>query len=75
MDSPSILAKLNFWLYINIRIFKVKLSNYITYMISSLNNMKFKDIKIYYNIYDFEFIFYKFFQMFIFIYLFSFFII
>ena len=48
-DTPSIQAKLNMFFYINIRIFKIKLNNYINFAITSLNTLKYKQIKIYYN--------------------------
>jgi len=59
-DTPYILSKINLFFYINIRIFKIKLYNYITYFIVGLNNLKFKNIKIYYNFYNFEFLYFKF---------------
>ena len=59
-DTPYIMSKINLFCYINIRIFKIKLYNYITYFIVSLNNLKFKNIKIYYNFYNFEFLYFKF---------------
>lgn len=48
------------FLYINIRVFKVKLNNYINYAITSLNSLKYKQIKIYYNLFSFEFLYTKF---------------
>lgn len=74
-DTPYILSKINLWFYINIRIFKIKLYNYITYFIVGLNNLKFKKIKIYYDFYNFEFFFFKFSKfLFLFILLLFFFI-
>jgi hypothetical protein len=46
--------------YVNIRIFKVKLNNYITVAITSLNSLKYKQIKIYYNLFNFEYLYTKF---------------
>ena len=59
-DTPYVISKLNLWFYINIRVFKIKLYTYIAYFIVGLNNLKFKKIQIYYNLYDFEFFFFKF---------------
>lgn len=59
-DAPHNISKINLFLYINIRVFKIKLYNYITYFIVGLNNLKFKKIKIYYNFYNFEFLYHKF---------------
>lgn len=56
-DTPYILSKLNMWSFVNIRTFKVKISNMITYMILSLNNLKFKYIAIYYKNLSFEYIY------------------
>lgn len=72
-DTPQIISKINLWFYINIRVFKIKLYNYITYFIVSLNNLKFKKIKIYYNFYNFEFLFFKFSKFLVIIVLFLFF--
>jgi hypothetical protein len=59
-DTPYIQSKLNMFFYINIRIFKIKLNNYISFAITSLNSLKYKQIKIYYNILSFEFLYFKF---------------
>lgn len=56
-DSPYITSKINMWLYLNIRVFKVKLYSYITYFIVGLENLKSKNIKIYYNTFSFELFF------------------
>jgi len=68
-DTPSIQAKLNMFLYINIRIFKIKLNNYINFAITSLNTLKYKQIKIYYNLLNFEYLYNKFLTFFIFLYI------
>ena len=46
--------------YINVRIFKVKLNNYINFAINSLTSIKFKKIKIFYKLLNFEYFFLKF---------------
>lgn len=53
-DSPSIIFKLNLWSYLNIRIFKFKLSNVLTYFILALSNLKQKEIKVLYKDFSFE---------------------
>jgi len=58
-DSPYILSKVNTWLYINIRVYKVKLYNYITFFIVGLENLKSKNIKIYYNNTNYEIFFFN----------------
>jgi hypothetical protein len=55
--------------YINIRVFKIKLNNYISYAITSLNSLKYKQVKIYYNLFNFEFLYSKFLLLSVFIYL------
>lgn len=57
------------YFYINIRIFKIKLNNYISYAINSLNSLKYKEIKIFYNLLNFEFLYYKFIIFIVFLYL------
>ena len=69
-DSPFIQSKLNMFFYINMRIFKIKLNNYITFAITSLNSLKYKQIKIYYNLFSFEYLYFKFLVLSIFIFIF-----
>jgi len=69
-DSPFIQSKLNMFFYINMRIFKIKLNNYITFAITSLNSLKYKQIKIYYNLFSFEYLYFKFLLLSIFIFIF-----
>jgi hypothetical protein len=45
-DTPNIESKLNVWFFLNIRVFKLKLSKYIYYFILNLKNLKIKKIKI-----------------------------
>lgn len=71
-DSPFIQSKLNMFFYINMRIFKIKLNNYITFAITSLNSLKYKQIKIYYNLFSFEYLYFKFLVLSIFIFVFLF---
>lgn len=65
-DTPYIQSKLNMFFYINIRIFKIKLNSYITLAITSLNSLKYKQIKIYYNLFSFEYFYIKFLSFFVF---------
>jgi hypothetical protein len=69
-DSPFIQSKLNMFFYINMRIFKIKLNNYITFAITSLNSLKYKQIKIYYNLFSFEYLYFKFLVLSVFIFVF-----
>jgi len=73
VDSPFVQSKINIFFYINIRIFKIKLNNFILMSISNSNNFKFKEIKVFFFLNSFElfysfFIFYAFMFMLIFIY-------
>lgn len=56
-DTPYIVSKLNMWSFVNIRTFKIKISNMITYMILGLNNLKFKYIQVYYKNLSFEYVY------------------
>ena len=58
-DLPSINFKVNVWAYVNIRIFKIKLQNYIVYFILGLNNLYLKELKIFYKNVSFEFFYFK----------------
>ena len=55
--------------YINVRIFKIKLNSYISLAITSLNSLKYKQLKVYYNILNFEYFYIKFVSFFIFFYI------
>jgi len=55
IDSPSNQISLNLWTYVNLRYFKTKVSSYILYFILSLNNLKFKKLKIFYKVLSFEY--------------------
>jgi len=55
--------------YVNIRIFKIKLHNYINFAITSLNSLKYKQIKIFYNLFSFEYLYYKFLSFSVFLYI------
>nr|YP_010632193.1 ymf70 [Cryptocaryon irritans]WBP62309.1 ymf70 [Cryptocaryon irritans] len=59
IDTPYINYKFNLWFYVNIRQFKFKISNYLTFFISSLNNLTFKTLKIFYKDIDFIFFYIK----------------
>ena len=56
-DTPSVTFKMNFWFFINIRIFKLKVSNILNYFILGLNNLNVKKLSIFYKNLNFEFIF------------------
>jgi len=56
-DTPNILSKLNVWFYINIQIFKLKVSNILFYFTLTLNNLNLKQIKIFYKSFTYEYIF------------------
>jgi len=56
-DTPYIQSKLNLWSFVNIRTFKIKITNIITYMILGLNNLKFKYIQVYYKNLSFEYVY------------------
>lgn len=58
-DTPSIESKLNLWAYINIRIFKIKVSSQIVYYILGLNNLYAKQLKIFYKNISFELFYIK----------------
>lgn len=58
-DTPSIESKLNLWSYLNIRIFKIKVTNQIVYYILGLNNLYLKKLKIFYKNITFELFYLK----------------
>jgi len=58
-DNPSILSKINTWSYINIKIFKIKIQNYIVFFILNLNGLYLKKLKIFYKNSSFEIVYYK----------------
>jgi hypothetical protein len=58
-DTPSIESKLNLWAYINIRIFKIKVTSQIVYYILGLNNLYLKQLKIFYKNISFELFYIK----------------
>lgn len=58
-DTPSIESKLNLWAYINIRIFKIKVTSQIVYYILGLNNLYLKELKIFYKNISFELFYIK----------------
>lgn len=58
-DTPSIESKLNLWAYINIRIFKIKVTSQIVYYILGLNNLYMKKLKIFYKNLSFELFYIK----------------
>lgn len=58
-DTPSIESKMNLWAYLNIRIFKIKVTNQIVYYILGLNNLYLKKLKIFYKNISFELFYLK----------------
>jgi len=58
-DTPSIESRLNLWAYLNIRIFKIKVTNQIVYYILGLNNLYLKKLKIFYKNISFELFYIK----------------
>nr|YP_009512638.1 ymf70 [Uronema marinum]AXJ93330.1 ymf70 [Uronema marinum] len=58
-DTPAIESKLNLWAYINIRIFKIKVTSQIVYYILGLNNIYMKKLKIFYKNLSFELFYLK----------------
>ena len=58
-DTPSIESRLNLWSYLNIRIFKIKVTNQIVYYILGLNNLYLKKLKIFYKNITFELFYLK----------------
>ena len=58
-DTPSIESKLNLWAYVNLRIFKIKVTSQIVYYILSLNNLYVKELKIFYKNLSFELFYIK----------------
>lgn len=58
-DLPSINSKINIWSYVNLRIFKMKMQNQISYFILGLNNLYLKELKIFYKNSSFEIFFFK----------------
>ena len=74
-DTPFIISKVNLWSYVNVRLFKFKLSNTLTYFILAINNLKQKEIKVLYKDFTFESLFnFLFAYLFIFVFIFFFFI-
>lgn len=58
-DSPSNILKFNLWSYINIRLFKHKISSFIAYFILNLNNLNIKKLKIFYKNNHYDYIYKK----------------
>jgi hypothetical protein len=56
-DTPNILSKLNIWFYINIRLFKLKISSVLYYFILNLNKLNLKNIKVMYKNLKYEYIY------------------
>lgn len=65
-DTPSSLAKINLWSYINIRIFKARVSSALAYYILGLNNLELKKLKIFYKNSYFDYIYLKSIPLFLF---------
>lgn len=58
-DTPFSMSKINLWSYINIRLFKARLSSSIAYFILGLNNLELKKLKIFYKNIYFDYIYLK----------------
>ena len=69
-DKPSVVARLNLWAFVNLRLFKVKINNFIVFFILGLNNLKIKELKIMYKDWTFEVLYFKLIQIFFFFILF-----
>jgi hypothetical protein len=65
-DTPAIISRVNLWSYINIKIFKLKLTNTMVYYILGLNNIYMKQLKIFYKNISFELFYLKLFYYIIF---------
>lgn len=65
--TPSTQIKINLWSFLNIRTFRLKISNMISYLILSLSNLSFKNINIYYKNISFEYIYIQLVVFFIFV--------
>ena len=48
VDTPFIQSKINIFFYINARIFKLKLNNFIVMSITGTSNFKFKELKVFF---------------------------
>lgn len=59
ITTSSIDFKVNIWLYINAKIFKIKVSNYLIFFILTLNNLYLKTLKIFYKNLTFELLYIK----------------
>lgn len=69
-DSNYVLSKINLFFYINIKYFKVKNLNFISFFINSLYSLKLKNIKIYKNSFKFESLYFIFLKIFIIVFFF-----
>ena len=58
-DLPSIDSKINLWAFLNLRLFKIKITNSLVYFILGLNNLYLKEIKVFYKNLSFELFFLK----------------
>ena len=52
--------------FISIKVFKIKLNNYISFAVNSLTSLRYKQIKIYYNLLNFKYLYVKFRALFMF---------
>lgn len=71
-DLPSINSKVNLWSYVNIKTFKMKVQNQISYFILGLNNLYLKELKIFYKNSSFETFFFKIIYIIVFLFFFTF---
>lgn len=62
IDTPANLFKLNLWSYINIRLFKTKITQVLVFFITGLLTLQQKKIKIWHKNFNFDSFFYFFFS-------------
>lgn len=53
VDTPFNNFKFNIFFFMNIRVFKLKLNNFIMYMILGINSLAFRKIKVFYHLDNF----------------------
>jgi hypothetical protein len=60
VNKPSLISKVNIWFFLNNIFLKNKYSNNIIYFLEHMSNLKFKSIKVYWDLSNFE-VFFSFF--------------
>ena len=56
IDTPSILFKINIWSFVNLRLFKFKISYILNYFILGLSNLEIRTLRFFYKDFNFDFI-------------------